>query len=122
MPYSQTKSLMEVSRAKIGGQEPFLGVEINMDEVYRMLSSQCLSRDPEKRPVIFEITTILSPAFVASAYDKAIELYTAAIDLDPATATTFANRCKVKMEKMLWEQALDDAQKVLHYPSARSPG
>ena len=61
-------------------------------------------------------------AFVASAYDKAIELYTAAIDLDPATATTFANRCKVKMKKMLWEQALDDAQKVLHYLSARSPG
>jgi len=55
------KSVMEVFRAKRAGQEPFLGVEINMDEVYRLLSSRCLSRDPEKRPVIFEITTILSP-------------------------------------------------------------
>jgi len=62
MPYPQTKSLMEVLRAKIAGQEPFLGVKINMDEVYRLLSSHCLSRDPERRPVISKITdTILSP-------------------------------------------------------------
>jgi len=61
-------------------------------------------------------------AFDASAYDRAIELYSAAIDLDPAADTIFASRCKAKMGKMLWEQALDDAEKVLHYLSVRSSG
>jgi hypothetical protein len=42
----------------------------------------------------------------------AIELYSAAIDLDSGTDTIFAKRSKAKLEKMLWEDALLDAQKV----------
>jgi len=60
-------------------------------------------------------------ALAASAYDKAIELYTLAIDLDGAIDTTFANRCKAKLRIMLWEEALADAQKVLCHSSFRSP-
>ena len=51
-------------------------------------------------------------ALAASAYDRAIELYSAAIDLDYATDTIFSNRCKAKLEKNLWDEALIDAQKV----------
>jgi hypothetical protein len=51
-------------------------------------------------------------ALAASEYDKAIELYSAAIDLNYATDIIFANRCKANLEKILWEEALVDAQKV----------
>ncbi|OJA08828.1 hypothetical protein AZE42_08902, partial [Rhizopogon vesiculosus] len=51
-------------------------------------------------------------ALAAREYDRAIELYSAAINLDSATDTIFANRCKAKLAKMLWEEALVDAQKV----------
>jgi hypothetical protein len=51
-------------------------------------------------------------ALAASEYDKAIELYSAAIDLDYATDIIFANRCKANLEKMFWEEALVDVQKV----------
>ncbi|OJA15878.1 hypothetical protein AZE42_13018, partial [Rhizopogon vesiculosus] len=50
-------------------------------------------------------------ALAASAYDRAIELYSAAIDLDYATDTIFSNRCKAKLEKKSWDEALIDAQK-----------
>ncbi|KAG0708661.1 hypothetical protein DFH29DRAFT_427152 [Suillus ampliporus] len=52
-------------------------------------------------------------ALAASDYDKAIELYSAAIDLHFASDTIFANRSKARSEKMLWEDALLDAQKVI---------
>jgi tetratricopeptide (TPR) repeat protein len=51
-------------------------------------------------------------ALAAGEYDRAIEIYSAAIDLDSATYTTFANRSMAKSEKMLWEDALRDAEKV----------
>ncbi|OAX35388.1 hypothetical protein K503DRAFT_773522, partial [Rhizopogon vinicolor AM-OR11-026] len=51
-------------------------------------------------------------ALAVSAYDRAIELYSAAIDLDYATDAIFSNRCKAKLEKKLWDEALTDAQKV----------
>jgi hypothetical protein len=51
-------------------------------------------------------------ALAASNYDMAIELYSAAIDLDSATDAIFAKRSKAKLEKMLWEEALLDAQRV----------
>jgi len=59
-------------------------------------------------------------ALAASNYDRAIELYSAAINLDSATDTIFANRFKAKSEKMLWEDALFDAQKVRWYLLFRS--
>ncbi|KAG2339547.1 hypothetical protein BDR05DRAFT_991937 [Suillus weaverae] len=52
-------------------------------------------------------------AFTASNYDKAIDLYSVVIDLDFANDTVFANRSKARSEKMLWEDALLDAQKVI---------
>ncbi|KAG1793138.1 uncharacterized protein HD556DRAFT_522194 [Suillus plorans] len=51
-------------------------------------------------------------ALAASKFDSAIDLYSAAIDLDTTSDTTFANRSKAKLGKMLWEDALFDAQKV----------
>lgn len=51
-------------------------------------------------------------AFDANNYDKAIELYSVAIDLDFATEAIFANRSKAWLEKLLWEDALLDAEKV----------
>jgi len=54
-------------------------------------------------------------ALAASAYDRAIELYSAVIDLDSATDAIFANRCKAKLESKLWEEALIDATKVRWY-------
>ncbi|KAG1793141.1 uncharacterized protein HD556DRAFT_1443893 [Suillus plorans] len=51
-------------------------------------------------------------AFAASDYDKAIDLYSLAIDLDSASDVVFANRSQAKLNKMRWEDALLDAQKV----------
>lgn len=45
-------------------------------------------------------------ALAASDYDSAIELYSAAIDLDSETDNIFANRFKANSEKMLWDDAL----------------
>ena len=61
-------------------------------------------------------------ALKARAYDRAIKLYTVAIDLDPTTDMIFGHRCEAKLGIMLWEQALDDARKVLHMLSVRNPG
>jgi tetratricopeptide (TPR) repeat protein len=52
-------------------------------------------------------------AFSASDYDRAIDLYSVAIELDSASDTVFANCSRAKSNKMLWESALLDAQKVI---------
>ncbi|KAG2348235.1 hypothetical protein BDR05DRAFT_507024 [Suillus weaverae] len=52
-------------------------------------------------------------AFAAGEYDRAIELCSAAIDMDFATDTVFATRSKARLEKMLWDDALLDAEKVI---------
>ena len=51
-------------------------------------------------------------ALTASQYDVAIKLYSVVLDLDPAIDSVFTNRCKAKLGKKLWEEALVDAQKV----------
>jgi hypothetical protein len=51
-------------------------------------------------------------ALTVSDYDRAIVLYSAAINLDFASHAIFANRCKAKLGKMLWMEALVDAQQV----------
>lgn len=48
----------------------------------------------------------------ASDFDRATDLYSAAIELDSASDTIFAKRSKAKSGKMLWIEALHDAQKV----------
>jgi hypothetical protein len=45
-------------------------------------------------------------------YDRTIELYSAAIDHDLATDTIYANRSNARSGKMLWDDALLDAEKV----------
>ncbi|KAG2738090.1 hypothetical protein P692DRAFT_201798621, partial [Suillus brevipes Sb2] len=56
-------------------------------------------------------------ALAASDYDRAIDLFSAAITLNSASTTVFANRCKAKLGKMLWMEALLDAQKVIELDS-----
>ncbi|KIK33225.1 hypothetical protein CY34DRAFT_813784 [Suillus luteus UH-Slu-Lm8-n1] len=56
-------------------------------------------------------------ALAASDYDRAIDLYSAAITLDSASSTVFANSSKAKLGKMLWIEALLDAQKVIELDS-----
>ncbi|KAG2743639.1 hypothetical protein P692DRAFT_201794691, partial [Suillus brevipes Sb2] len=56
-------------------------------------------------------------ALAASDYDRAINLYTAAISLNSASSTVFANRSKAKLSKMLWTEALLDAEKVIELDS-----
>ncbi|KAG2344133.1 hypothetical protein BDR05DRAFT_221463 [Suillus weaverae] len=53
-------------------------------------------------------------ALAASNYNRAIYLYSVAIDLDYTfdAVFAFANRCKAKLGTRLWEEALLDAQKV----------
>jgi hypothetical protein len=51
-------------------------------------------------------------ALAASDYDRAIDLYSAVITLNSASSTVFANSTKAKLGKMLWMEALIDAQKV----------
>ncbi|OJA14890.1 hypothetical protein AZE42_13467, partial [Rhizopogon vesiculosus] len=50
----------------------------------------------------------------AMDHDKAIELYSSAIDLSSSssTDTMFEKRCRARLGKMLWEDALLDAQKI----------
>jgi hypothetical protein len=52
-------------------------------------------------------------ALAASNYDRAIDLYSAAIDLTSPSDAVFANRSKARLGKRLWLEALLDAQKVL---------
>ncbi|KAG2128510.1 uncharacterized protein EDB93DRAFT_1268284 [Suillus bovinus] len=56
-------------------------------------------------------------ALAVSDYDTAIDLYSAVINLHSASDTVFANRSKAKLSKMLWTEALLDAQKVIEIDS-----
>jgi len=51
-------------------------------------------------------------ALAASDFDRAIGLYSAAIDLTSSSDAAFANRSKAKLGKRLWMEAVLDAQKV----------
>jgi len=51
-------------------------------------------------------------ALDASDYENAIILYSAAIELGFTSNTIFANRSKAKSGKMLWDEALLDAEEV----------
>jgi len=58
-PYPRIKVAVQIIGAILSGREPFRGVKMNIKEVYRLLSSQCLSKAPEGRPTIVEITKLL---------------------------------------------------------------
>ncbi|KAG1764476.1 hypothetical protein EV702DRAFT_1215441 [Suillus placidus] len=59
-------------------------------------------------------------ALFASNYDRAIDLYSAAINSNSASDVVFANRSKAKLGKMLWMEALLDAQKVIELDSIQT--
>lgn len=52
-------------------------------------------------------------AFAAGNYDSAINLYSAVINVNSASDAVFANRSRARLRKMLWTEALLDAQKVI---------
>ncbi|KAG0699367.1 hypothetical protein DFH29DRAFT_1081318 [Suillus ampliporus] len=52
-------------------------------------------------------------ALAASDYDRAISTYSLAIDLNSASETIFAKRSTARSGKLLWDDALLDAEKVI---------
>ena len=51
-------------------------------------------------------------AFSAKNYDKAIELFTKAIDLDSKNHILYSNRSAAHAGKKNWQAALEDAEQV----------
>ncbi|KAG1756111.1 chaperone [Suillus lakei] len=61
-------------------------------------------------------------AFSAKDYDKAIELFTAAIALDPSNHVLFSNRSAAKAGKKQWATALEDAEQCIKLNQSWSKG
>lgn len=51
-------------------------------------------------------------AFQAKDYDKAIELFSKAIDIEPENFVLWSNRSAAKAAKKRYDAALEDAEKV----------
>lgn len=51
-------------------------------------------------------------AFSAKEYDKAMDLFSQAIQLDPTNHVLYSNRSAAKAGKKLWDAALEDAEEV----------
>lgn len=51
-------------------------------------------------------------AFQAKDYDKAIELFSQALELDPNNFVLWSNRSAAKAGKRQWAGALEDAEQV----------
>ncbi|KAG1888599.1 hypothetical protein F4604DRAFT_2024111 [Suillus subluteus] len=62
---------------------------------------------------VVELAASGDAALAEKDYDWAIKLYSAAIELYSATDAIFASRSKARLLKMLWEDALLDAEKVI---------
>ncbi|KAG2158177.1 uncharacterized protein EDB93DRAFT_1325352 [Suillus bovinus] len=85
-----------------------------MDNVHETTKASCLdwstaSTEQCSAPFLTSGDTALA----VSDFDLAIELYSAAIDLNFASDTIFANRSRARLGKMLWDEALLDAQMVI---------
>jgi len=63
-PYGRIINATQVISAIMRGWGPFRGVEIHMNETHRDLSSQCLTKEPQRRPSIVEVTTIVGEPVV----------------------------------------------------------
>ncbi|KAG1780400.1 chaperone [Suillus placidus] len=61
-------------------------------------------------------------AFSAKDYDKAIELFTAAIAIDPSNHVLFSNRSAAKAGKKQWATALEDAEQCIELNQSWSKG
>lgn len=53
-------------------------------------------------------------AFQAKDYDKAIDLFTQALAIDPQNHVLYSNRSAAQAGKRQWEAALQDAEQVLY--------
>ncbi|KAG2339568.1 hypothetical protein BDR05DRAFT_1003235 [Suillus weaverae] len=88
--------------------------KLMMDNIDEATKASCLDWSTGKYSQ--ECSTLFltkgDTALAASDYDRAIELYSAVIDLDSASDAVFAKRSKARLGKMLWPEALLDAQKV----------
>ncbi len=54
-------------------------------------------------------------AFSAKEYDKAIDLFSQAIAIDPKNHVLYSNRSAAKAGKKQWAEALADAEQVRRY-------
>ncbi|KAI1793009.1 chaperone [Ganoderma leucocontextum] len=61
-------------------------------------------------------------AFQAKDYDKAIELFSQALELDPSNFVLWSNRSAAKAGKRQWTGALEDAEQCVKVNSAWSKG
>ncbi|PPQ66295.1 hypothetical protein CVT26_010979 [Gymnopilus dilepis] len=61
-------------------------------------------------------------AFAAKDYDKAIDLFSQAIALDPKNHVLWSNRSAAKAGKKLWEDALADAEECIRVNPSWSKG
>ncbi|KAH8118488.1 chaperone [Phellopilus nigrolimitatus] len=61
-------------------------------------------------------------AFAAKDYDKAIELFSEAIKLDPSNHVLYSNRSAAKAGKRLWDAALEDAESCIKVNPTWSKG
>jgi tetratricopeptide (TPR) repeat protein len=69
---------------------------------------------PERR--WFQVNTLKdqgNKAFAAKDYDKAVDLFTQAIALDPKNHVLWSNRSAARTSKKEWEAALSDAEEVI---------
>ena len=57
-------------------------------------------------------------AFAAKDYDKAIDLFSQAIAIDPQNHVLYSNRSAANAGKKLWDLALEDAEQVKHSHSS----
>lgn len=61
-------------------------------------------------------------AFAAKDYDRAIELFTEAIAIDPSNHVLFSNRSAAKAGKKQWAAALEDAEQTINLNTSWSKG
>ncbi|KAG1878755.1 hypothetical protein C8R48DRAFT_830519 [Suillus tomentosus] len=89
-----------------------------MDNIDKTTKASCLEWSKGKSGIRFTeecsalCLTSGDAALAASKYGMAIDLYSAAFDLDSGSHDVFANRSRAKLGEMLWEEALLDSQKV----------
>ncbi|KAG2335872.1 hypothetical protein BDR05DRAFT_971370 [Suillus weaverae] len=90
-----------------------------MDRADEATKACCLDWSTGKSSMLYAATGVTdlaaggNDALAAGNYDRAVELYSVAIDLDFATDTIFGKRSKARSGKMLWDDALLDAEKVI---------
>ncbi|KAF8665789.1 hypothetical protein AX16_000235 [Volvariella volvacea WC 439] len=77
---------------------------------------------PSKMPDVNTLKDQGNKAFAAKDYDKAIDLFTQAIALDPRNHVLYSNRSAAKAGKKLWPEALSDAEECIKANPSWSKG